>query len=44
MVKRKVPGTHWEESAQRFDVRMKDRKTEKMATVREQPLYIDYFV
>ena len=44
MVKRKVPGTHWEESAQRFDVRMKDRKTEKMTTVREQPLYIDYFV
>jgi hypothetical protein len=41
---RKVPGTRWEESKKKFDVRMKDPKTKKMKTVRTQPLYTDYYV
>lgn len=43
-VKRKIPRTYWAESAEKFDVRMKDKKTKKMTTVRQQSLYIDYFV
>jgi hypothetical protein len=42
--KRKVPGTRWEQSQEKFDVRMKDKKTKKMVTVRKQSLYTDYFV
>jgi hypothetical protein len=40
----KVPGTHWEESVEKFDVRMKDKQTKKIGTVRKQSLYLDYFV
>lgn len=41
---RKVPGTRWKASAKKFDVRMRNRQTKKMQTVRKENLYIDYFV
>lgn len=41
---RKVPGTRWELSKHKFDVRMKDKATKKMKTVRRQSLYLDYFL
>jgi Metallo-beta-lactamase superfamily len=42
--KRRVPGATWKESTQQFDVRMKDKRTKKMKTVRKEHLYVDYFV
>jgi Metallo-beta-lactamase superfamily len=42
--KRKVPGTRWKESTKKFEVRMTNKKTKKMETVRNQSLYTDYFV
>ena len=41
--KKKVPKTRWMQSAQKFDVRMKDPVTKKVKTVRKQSLYTDYF-
>ena len=41
---KKVPGARWETSKKQFEVRMKDKRTKKMKTVRKQPLFIDYFV
>jgi hypothetical protein len=41
---RKVPHTRWKESAEQFNVRMNDKRTKKMKTVRKEHLYIDYFV
>ena len=38
-----VPKTRWKESAEKFDVRMKD-KAKKVTTVRTQSLYTDYFL
>lgn len=40
---RNVPNTLWMHSAERFDVRMRNAATKKVETVREQPLYTDYF-
>jgi hypothetical protein len=42
--KRKVPRARWEDSKQKFDVRMKNKETKKVETVRQQPLYTDYFL
>ena len=42
--KRKVPQARWEDSKQQFEVRMKNKKTKKVETVRKQPLYTDYFL
>ena len=42
--KRKIPGTRWKESTKKFEVRMTNKKTKKMETVRKQSLYTDYFV
>jgi len=39
-----VPGTRWEESKETFDVRMKNKTTRKVETVRKQSLYTDYFL
>ena len=44
MEKRKVPRARWEDSKQKFDVRMKNKETKKVETVRQQPLYTDYFL
>ncbi|MDL2403111.1 MBL fold metallo-hydrolase [Rhizobium mayense] len=41
--KKPVP-FRWEDSSEQFDVRMRDKVTKKIATVRTQPLYTDYFV
>lgn len=41
---RKVRNTHWAKSSEKFEVRMKDKRTGKMGTERKQPLYLDYFV
>jgi hypothetical protein len=42
--KRKVPGTRWKASTKKFEVRMKNKRTKKMKTVRKEFLYTDYFV
>jgi hypothetical protein len=42
--KRKIPGTRWKEATKKFEVRMRDKQTKKMRTIRQQPLYTDYFV
>ena len=42
--KRDVPNTRWEDSAEKFDVRMKKKGTKVTETVRTQSLYTDYFV
>jgi hypothetical protein len=41
---REVPKARWEESTEKFDVRMKDKATKKVKTVRKQSLYTDYFL
>ena len=42
--KRDVPNTRWEDSDEKFDVRMKKKGTKVSETVRTQSLYTDYFV
>jgi rubredoxin len=41
---REVPGTRWEESQEKFNVRMKDKAAKTVKTVRKQSLYTDYFL
>jgi len=41
---REVPKTRWKESTEKFDVRMKDKATKKVKTMRKQSLYTDYFL
>ncbi len=41
---RAVPGTRWRESQEKFEVRMKDKATKKVKTVRTRSLYTDYFL
>jgi hypothetical protein len=41
---REVPKAWSEESKEKFDVRMKDKATKKVKTVRQQSLYTDYFL
>jgi hypothetical protein len=42
--KRKVPGAWWEESEEKFEVRMKNKKTKKIETVGKRSLYMDYYL
>lgn len=42
LLKKEVPNTRWQESAKKFDVRMK--RTTNVETVRTQSLYTDYFL
>jgi hypothetical protein len=44
IVKPGAPKTRWVESAEKFDVRMKNKETKKVETVRPQSLYTDYFL
>jgi hypothetical protein len=39
-----VPKTRWEHSEEQFNVRMKDKTTKKVKTVRTERLYTDYFL
>lgn len=41
---RMVAGTRWEHAKEQFEVRLSNKKTKKVETVRKQPLYTDYFV
>lgn len=41
---RTVPNARWVNSKEKFDVLRKNKKTKKVETVRQQPLYTDYFV
>jgi hypothetical protein len=41
---RKATKTWWEESAEKFGVRMKNKATNQVETVRKQSLYTDYFL
>ena len=38
------PDVCWEQSGEKFDVRMTDKKTKKVETVRKQCLYTDFFL
>jgi hypothetical protein len=42
--KKQGPKTRCEDSAEQFDVRMKNKVTKKVETVRKQSLYTDYFL
>ena len=41
---RDIPGVRWQNSRKKFDVRMKNKTTKKVETVRKQSLYTDYFI
>lgn len=42
--KKDAPKTRWKDSKEKFEVRMKNKKSKKVETVRKQNLYTDFFL